>query len=70
MTFSIKLNLVKNIKKRKFKNSIFRAVREIIDDKLILKISKNFLMIKIYFIGPILTKFKELEKQNNIIFLG
>ena len=41
-----KIKLSKKYKKRKFKNSIFRELLGIIDDKLILKISKNFLMIK------------------------
>ena len=66
-----KIKLSKKYKKKESLKIVYLgAVREIIDDKLILKISKKFPNDKIYFIGPILTKFKELEKQNNIIFLG
>ena len=46
------------------------AVRDIINENLILKISKKFPEDKIYFIGPILKKFNKLQKQKNIIFLG
>ncbi len=46
------------------------AVRDIISENLILKISKKFPEDKIYFIGPILKKFNKLQKQKNIIFLG
>ncbi len=46
------------------------AVRDIINENLILKISKKFPNDKIYFIGPILKKFKKLYKQKNIFFVG
>ena len=45
-------------------------MRDIINEKLILKISKRFPNDKIYFIGPILKKFNKLYKKKNIFFLG
>ncbi len=46
------------------------AIREIINENLLLKISKKFPDDKIYIIGPVLTKFKRLYAQKNIIFTG
>ena len=57
-------------KKDSLKIVYLGAVRDIINEKLILKISKRFPNDKIYFIGPILKKFNKLYKRKNIFFLG
>ncbi len=66
-----KIKLSKKYKKKESLKIVYLgAVRDIINDNLVLKISKTFPNDKIYFIGPILTKFKKLQKQKNIFFLG
>ncbi len=60
----------KYIKRESLKIVYLGAVRDIINENLILKISKKFPEDKIYFIGPILKKFNKLQKQKNIIFIG
>ena len=66
----------KNFKKRSynvqkpFKIGYVGAIRDILDQKLILSISKKFPNDKIYLIGPILTDYKELKNRKNLIFLG
>ena len=66
----------KNFKKRSynakkpFKIGYVGAIRDILDQKLILSISKKFPKDKIYLLGPILTDCKELKNKKNLIFLG
>ena len=57
-------------KKDSLKIVYLGAVRDIINENLILKISRKFPDDKIYFIGPILKKFNKLYKRKNIFFLG
>ena len=62
-----------NIKKKnnkKFVIGYIGAIREIIDEKLILKISKDLPNCEIRLVGPELTNFNELKSQKNIKFLG
>ena len=70
------VKFTKNFKKRSYKkNKIFKigyvgAIRDIIDEKLIIDIAKKFPNDKIFLIGPILYNFKILKEYKNIIFLG
>lgn len=66
-----KIELSRKYNKRESLKIVYLgAVRDIINENLILKISKKFPEDKIYFIGPILKKFNKLQKRKNIIFLG
>ena len=66
-----KIELSKKYKKKESLKIVYLgAVRDIINENLILKISKKFPEDKIYFIGPILKKFIKLQKQKNVIFIG
>lgn len=46
------------------------AVRNIIDKKIIINLSKSFTDCKIVLIGPIFTKIDDLNSLNNLVFLG
>lgn len=57
-------------KKETFKIGYVGAIRNVLDEGLILNIAKKFPNDKIFLIGPILFNFKKLKKYKNIIFLG
>lgn len=70
------IKFIKNFKKRAYNNKksfnigYVGAIRDILDEKLILNIAKKFYNDKIFLIGPILFPFKKLKDQKNIILLG
>jgi len=70
------IKFIKNFKKRVYNNKksfnigYVGAIRDILDEKLILNIAKKFYNDKIFLIGPILFPFKKLKEQKNIILLG
>lgn len=62
-----------NIKKKvntKFIIGYIGAIREILDEKLILEISKNLPNCEIRLVGPELVNFRSLKMQKNIKFTG
>lgn len=65
------LKLNKKYKKNQTLKIVYLgAVRDIINENLILKITREFPDDKVFFIGPVLKKFEKLNKQKNIFFLG
>ena len=62
-----------NVKKKinnKFVIGYIGAIREILDERLILEISKNLPNCEIRLVGPELVNFKSLKMQKNIKFFG
>ena len=60
----------RKIKKKSIKIGYVGAIRDIINEKLILKISEKFPKDKIIFVGPILHNFKKIIERENIILKG
>lgn len=59
-----------SIKKKIVNIGYVGAIRDIINENLIIKLAKKIPKDKIFLLGPVLHKFKKLNKFENIIFLG
>ncbi len=60
----------KNFKNKSFNIGYVGAIREIINENLLIKIAKKFPKDKIFLLGPVLHNFKKFDKLKNIKFLG